>query len=42
VPDPPGLPAHDFEGQRRVMGSAPDIGVDEYGAARYLPLVLKN
>ena len=42
VPDPPGLPAHDFEGQRRVMGPAPDIGVDEYGAARYLPLVLKD
>ncbi|MGC8837553.1 MAG: hypothetical protein ACP5UM_03955 [Anaerolineae bacterium] len=42
VPDPPGLPAYDFEGQPRVMGPAPDIGVDEFGMVRYLPLALKG
>ncbi len=43
VPDPPGLPAADFEGDPRVIGPAPDIGTDE--ARRwytYLPVVIKN
>jgi len=30
VPDPPGLPATDFDGNDRVIGSAPDIGADEF------------
>jgi hypothetical protein len=42
VPDPPGLPSTDFEGEPRVSGDAPDIGADEFGYWIYLPLVLKN
>ena len=30
VPDPPGLPSTDFDGNDRVIGSAPDIGADEF------------
>jgi hypothetical protein len=30
VPDPPGLPVYDFEGDARVNGGKPDIGADEY------------
>ena len=33
VPDPPGLPATDFEGDDRVIGAAPDMGADEFGVA---------
>jgi parallel beta-helix repeat protein len=33
VPDPPGLPATDFDGNDRVIGSAPDIGADEFALA---------
>ena len=42
VPDPPGLPPHDFEGQRRVMGKAPDIGADEFGIGFCPPLLLDD
>ncbi len=34
VPDPPGLPATDFEGDGRVNGGIPDIGADEYYPGR--------
>jgi parallel beta-helix repeat protein len=30
VPDPPGLPATDFDGNDRVIGSAPDMGAYEF------------
>ena len=44
VPDPPGLPTTDFEGDLRVLGAAPDIGADEHPYVRriYLPLVTKR
>ena len=42
VPDPPGLPATDFEGDLRVIGPAPDIGADEAWRYIYLPVVTKN
>ena len=42
VPDPPGLPATDFEGDPRVIGAAPDIGADERWRGIYLPVVIKN
>jgi len=44
VPDPPGLPTMDMEGQPRVFGAAPDIGADEYGGEvmLWLPVILKR
>jgi len=44
IPDPPGLPTIDFEGDSRVIGAAPDIGADEYRYTHhiYMPLVMKN
>ena len=42
IPDPPGLPAADFEGDPRIVGVAPDIGADEFRQPIYLPLVAKN
>jgi hypothetical protein len=44
VPDPPGLPAMDMDGQPRVYGVAPDIGADEFGGEvmLWLPLILKR
>ena len=42
VPDPPGLPATDFEGDPRVIGLAPDMGADEAWRHIYLPVVTKN
>ena len=43
VPDPPGLPATDFDGDPRVSGLAPDIGADEAQRHNiYLPVVTKN
>jgi hypothetical protein len=43
VPDPPGLPATDFEGDSRVVGLAPDIGADERQWHNiYLPVVTRN
>jgi hypothetical protein len=43
VPDPPGLPATDFDGDPRVAGPAPDIGADERRwHSIYLPVVTKN
>jgi hypothetical protein len=29
----PGIPVNDFEGDARIIGSAPDLGADEYGSA---------
>lgn len=40
VPDPPGLPDTDFEGDPRVMGGAVDIGADEYPGP-FLQVALK-
>ena len=39
VPDPPGLPEHDIDGEARVNGRRPDIGADEYhpGTRRRAP-----
>lgn len=42
VPDPPGLPATDFEGDPRVIGLAPDTGADETRRYIYLPVVTRN
>jgi len=33
VPDPPGLPTTDFDGDDRVIGAAPDMGADEFALA---------
>jgi hypothetical protein len=47
VPDPPGLPDTDFEGDARIIDGdgdgepIVDMGVDEAWARVYLPLVLK-
>ncbi|MBW2000791.1 MAG: hypothetical protein JRJ29_22865 [Deltaproteobacteria bacterium] len=41
IPDPPGLPQHDFDGQRRLIGRAPDMGADEYTVVGvHIPLLL--
>jgi hypothetical protein len=40
VPDPPGLPEYDYEGQARVNGDVVDIGADEYHRA--MPLKRKR
>ena len=40
IPMVPGLPANDYEGDARVIGVAPDIGVDEASprSLLFLPL----
>jgi hypothetical protein len=40
VPTPPGLPASDLDGDTRVIGVGPDMGVDEARslASLFLPL----
>jgi hypothetical protein len=44
VPEPPGLPAMDFEGDPRTIGPAPDIGADEYGffVLLFLPIIMRH
>ena len=36
--DPPELPDSDFEGDPRIVGSAPDIGADEYYIGQLVPI----
>jgi hypothetical protein len=40
VPDPPGLPAADFEGNPRVWGAAPDMGAYEWTGGAPPPSVI--
>jgi hypothetical protein len=40
VPDPPGLPATDIEGNPRVFGAAPDIGAYEWAGGAPPPPVI--
>ena len=40
VPEPPGLPPLDINGDPRLLGSAPDIGADEVWPQCFIPLAL--
>ncbi|MFC1956407.1 choice-of-anchor Q domain-containing protein [Chloroflexota bacterium] len=39
VPDPPGLPQTDIEGNPRIMGTAPDMGAYEYTGTQPEPTI---